>query len=509
MTTAEAPSDKRPAKASVSRRSRSDKSPDGEHRRSASLVALATQSSSQPMKASEDISCESSRPAKGPGDEHKQTPSSSRQTSDAEEDDPLKRTAKAKREARKKEKEAEARKVMIALWPTSELLSEFKRIAGVEPDPQMLLRDVRFNDMWVTFDRNPKPSTKERTALRKHAQEVASKKAAKRAEKRTQPEGEQKVSNVENVNTRASSKRKDISLLSSTLTGQGTAEKQSKDPKKARTSTPRSAESGHQVAQTAMAASTSSPSPLASAEQQSVQTYRDVAAPPAANDAEMADVIESEEDEPTLDTFTKDMRTSLDTDVREGAEKEKSAAPWLLYIHKTCEERATMPKGAWQLFLEKFSSACIDLQLGAKPAPKITWTGFSKGVGVLAPIDELNRDLAIEIVSKIEIGGEKVKAWKKGEKGDWCVLALQVPPALDKVPAGKLLQAAFRGNQVNAEGQYRVLAKLGQKGSHVIRLLAKVELVEELKRHDGVLWVGPTAVRLHHKKEPLRSTTEV
>ncbi len=315
-------------------------------------------------------------------------------------------------------------KVMSVLWPHPELRTNFTKKAGSPVDAGVLLRDTRWRDMWVTFSKASSPSTRSRDALRREA--VALIKAKKvSADKKAQS-----LTVLEEGSSQATDKRKRESSASS-------ASSSTKAPPTSKPKTDLVAPAKFKPPQ--------NPPPPAS---EAMEQQEDGAPGTIARQLTVEDLksgIESVETSPSYAAAT-----GGNTKVKPS----KLKCDHILFITGGGEERTSISRVTWAIFLEKYAAKVVDLELDDKPAPSSDWTGFKAGQGIIACNDAESKALARDIVANIEVAEHTFRAWGKNEKGSYIPVTIPVPVELKSIPAGKIVALMHKINRL-PEGSFK------------------------------------------------------
>ena len=171
--------------------------------------------------------------------------------------------------------------------------------------------------------------------------------------------------------------------------------------------------------------------------------------------------------------------------------KVKTDYPYILYIHKGQEIREVITRAEWNLFLEKLQVKLIDLALEGK-APKVDWTGFKNGVGVVATIDADSRSTMMNVVADTKVAEISFRAWPKGEKERHTIITIKIPHLLKNFTSGKLVQAMEVMNKlVNIDWKLfscRDIPSTG--GERLLRMVVGPDAMAQLEDLDGYLYLG-------------------
>ena len=84
---------------------------------------------------------------------------------------------KSDRTLKKEAAKETCERIRLAIWPTPELVADFKRSTGADLDLRRLHCDIPFLELWRDFNESSNPSTKKRDAIRARAKEVLGKKS--------------------------------------------------------------------------------------------------------------------------------------------------------------------------------------------------------------------------------------------------------------------------------------------------------------------------------------------
>ncbi len=388
-------------------------------------------------------------------------------------------TAGASRDRRRDKSQknaAEHQRISLALWPTAAIKKDLRDAAGQDPDPVKLLSSTRFRDLWTSFSKEPKPTSRMLVDLRKLVVEIMMVKGGRG--RRTPNHQSSKL-----TESNASSKRKNRSL-SLERSSSPKATLQSKIPRIGATPP-----SGNKP-------STSTPKP-------SLEGVEE----------EDADLVVDEASEPTLEEFAADVRDALPNyaNVAEG-KNSKPDYPYILYVHSGTEERRTMSRETWTVLLEKIQVATLDLALKGEGV-RIEWTGYARGVGLIAPADAESRDKVKDLVASLKVADDPFRAWAKGEKGDWTPLSIRIPATMTKkvFTAGKIMTAACLLNKLPDKDSFHIRDCNEVKNSkdRLLRISAKKDLVDALVQLDGIIYVAASKLRVYYQRNPLTKDSKL
>ncbi len=165
----------------------------------------------------------------------------------------------------------------------------------------------------------------------------------------------------------------------------------------------------------------------------------------------MTDVIKDEAREPALKDFADDIRAALPSYANVAKKgKRRKDFPYILYVHTGEEERRTMSTKTWTCFFEKMQVVCLNLTLKGEVVPKIEWSGFAKGVGLIAPANKASRTLVKKLASQVKVTEFTFKAWARGEKGKYIPLSIRLSATMPSTDfsSGKFMQAVIIANKL-------------------------------------------------------------
>ncbi len=381
---------------------------------------------------------------------------------------------KERAEKSKKVKETHER-IVRALWPTTELKKEFREATGSDPDPGRLMDSTRFRDIWGHFDASDKPTTKDLLAVRKLAREIQGK-------RRSQTRPESKTQETESKKR----KNRSFSLSPATPLERGTP--------------PTRGAASFKIPRLAGPPTKSS-------------EVRTSAEPATIPEEEETDVIEDEAREPGLEDFADDIRAALPSYANvAGKGERRKDFPYILYVHTGEEERKTMSKETWTCFFEKMQVTCLNLTLKGEAVPKIEWSGYAKGVGLIAPADEASRTLVKDLAANVKVAEFTFRAWARGEKGKYIPLSIRLPATMPSTDfsSGKFMQAATISNGLPDKYVIRGCKQVAGGGKErLLRIGAEPELVDALKRLDGVMFVAMSRLEVYYQGTRLTNDTTI
>ena len=357
---------------------------------------------------------------------------------------------------------------MALLFPTEQLKKDFKNATGGhDPNPQRLLQDVEFRDRWMKL--GDKPSTKAVKELRILSVNIHGKKRT-RSSLQTSTRRDSSKAQLEDKTkmcTSTSTKRKNRSL---------SLERPGEEQETPKTSLPKIP----RIVQTP-------PEETASAA-------------PKGDEEEVLD----EEELPSLEELSQ----ALD---EEGGEKSYAEAtgsgtggrtirkdyPFLLYVHTGDEERRTMSRKTWDLFLKEVTKAHMDLALKTGSAPFSEWRAFKRGVGFFAILDKESQIQMKELIANVKVAEYTFRGWAKGETGKFTPLTTVLPAETDGTPAGKIMQVitCLNGLPESSEASTHYVirsceARKGGKG-RILRVGVSKEWMERLGAKNLQVFLGP------------------
>ncbi len=363
-----------------------------------------------------------------------------------------------KKEENRKAQAAEHSKLMLALWPTAEQIKNFREKAGIDPEPGLLLRNLRFRDRWSEFQRSARPSAKERTALRRMAIDIT------RTDVNKKKANTSKSANNDN-NRGNKRKNRSSSLIS---------------------------ERGAPMAPKAS-------TPLPKIPKLNSGGYNKP--PPPTKELE---VVEDSEDEPEIDLADLDDALPSHAEVASGKKAgkvDKQDYPFILYIHTGSDERRKINRETWKILYEKLEEAVFQQVLEDKQAPKIDWHAFKAGVGIIAPKDETSQGIVKDMVANIMVDGSNFRAWSRGERGKYTPVTVKIPATMpqDKISSGKLLQVLIKQNGLpDNKAEIRSCNPVSQGSKErLLRIAIEEELHQAIINLDGYLYLGASRVEVH------------
>jgi hypothetical protein len=383
------------------------------------------------------------------------------------------RSQKAKRA---KNREEEGKKVILALYPHQDQQSNFRRRCGADIDPTRLLASTKFRDLWKEFSEEKQPAASLRSKLKDEAVRIMSKPLASDKGEPTK-------------NSKRSREEVSSNTLSSTPTG-----KPYKVPKNQKAPTP------------IAGPSTASPSATAT-----------VSSATATVNAEPVEGSFQGE-YPNNAEFDPDGEDRTYAATAAGNRSEAAESPHSLYIHASKDDKLLMPRQTWLVFLEKFHGKCLEcLATGKAKPPRVELTGFKNGIGLIVPRDEESQATIVQLVDKISVVDTEFKAWKKGEKGTWTPLTIQVPAQMSpsQFTQGMLVTSLITLNELPAGGQGDPSIKghsckviPGTSGKRLLRFLVKPDVLEEIVNLNGYLYAGAAKLKVFHNLRPITDFTK-
>ncbi len=375
-----------------------------------------------------------------------------------------------KRAKARAEKSSRARKmqsdVMAALWPNPDKIKEFRLKTGTDPDPAKLLSNLTFRDPWTDFQKAPTPGARSR--LDKLAQKLMT------------PKGD---SSKQRDTSRPTEKRKHSTSSSAASTS---TERQGAKPK------------------------TSPPikhlPKIPKINKEALKSNKSSEANPSDEDEDIDTMEVVDETEiPPLSDFHTDMAQSLPTfrDVAKG--KKKLSSQHVLFVHADKEVRRKISRKEWALLLKKINSKYVTLAMKGEPTPLFEWTGYSKGVGLVACTDRESLLTAKEDIGSLTVAEREFRAWEQGETGSALQLSVRIPASIpkDEFTAGQVATALHSGNKLPADTKLNVTAckDFGNNGDRLLRFTASAELVDAIKSRDGLLHLGTFRVEVRYGTE--------
>ncbi len=224
------------------------------------------------------------------------------------------------------------------------------------------------------------------------------------------------------------------------------------------------------------------------------------------------DIIADEDGEPSLDDFADDMRAALPTYAQNAKGEKRKDYPFILYVHYGSDERKTMPRETWNILFEKVQVVCLDRAFkDDMVSPKIEWSGFSKGVGVIAPVDMESQIAMQEIVSGIKVAEHSFRAWAKGERGRFTPLSILIPATMKKevFSAGKIMQAAVLMNNLPEEKHIIRSCKefSGRGKQRLLRIGAEEDLAKAIRDKNGVIYIAASKLEVFYQQKRITTST--
>ena len=171
-----------------------------------------------------------------------------------------------------------------------------------------------------------------------------------------------------------------------------------------------------------------------------------------------------------------------------------------------------MSRETWTVLLEKIQVATLDLALKGEGV-RIEWTGYARGVGLIAPADAESRDKVKDLVASLKVADDPFRAWAKGEKGDWTPLSIRIPATMTKkvFTAGKIMTAACLLNKLPDKDSFHIRDCNEVKNSkdRLLRISAKKDLVDALVQLDGIIYVAASKLRVYYQRNPLTKDSKL
>ncbi len=134
-----------------------------------------------------------------------------------------------------------------------------------------------------------------------------------------------------------------------------------------------------------------------------------------------------------------------------GKATDRKDYPYLLYVHTGDEERKTMTRKTWDLFLKEVNKAVVDMVLEKGKAPRSEWNAYKRGVGFFAILDKDSQTMMKELIAAIKVAEFSFRGWAKGETGKYTPLTTILPAQMDGLPTGKLMHAITALNGLPAQ----------------------------------------------------------
>jgi len=73
--------------------------------------------------------------------------------------------------------------------------------------------------------------------------------------------------------------------------------------------------------------------------------------------------------------------------------------------------------------------------LNQELSPSISWSGFARGTGFIAPVDEQSRELTVKMIDSLMVLDHSFRAWRTGEKSPYMALTVVFPACYADVKA--------------------------------------------------------------------------
>ena len=392
--------------------------------------------------------------------------------------------------------ELKTKQVRLALWPTPESIASMEKFIGGPIRYERLFDSLTFKDRWATFCKKRHPSGTDLEIIRSEANRILLRGTQHRGNKK-QPSS---ARSPPAAPSRGSS--------SATRSEKGTL-KRARDPSSSSTSSEASTSTATKPLAKNSRANGTTPSPSRSKTTQGPATTDPPLAtdnsfvPPADVEMHEDDVVEDEDAEPPLSSFTADMQSALG--YAEAAKGEKPKEQFLLYIHQGERLREKISRERWRLFLEKFNILMFDQAVKGQDVPKVNWSGFSSGTGIITPTDEDSVAKVVSLVGQIEVAGTKFKAWRRGDEGSCTLITLKLPASLSGIQANKVVAGIIKMNNLPGdEFTLRKSAELPGSKERVLRIIVTHECFKALKEvHHGRLFAGANRLDVYSKRSKL------
>jgi len=382
----------------------------------------------------------------------------------------VRKAEKAKMELLKK---ATQDKVTSLLYGTPEALAAFKKKTGTDFSPALCLAQLAFKDKWLSFQKSLSPN--DRTLLRALAVEIHHRQAKRDAGRPTSS------SSLDSSASRSSApSKRHHSPSSSEASSRGIPA-----PKNRLFKIPKPPKGARGPPAPHPPPATSSEDDLA-AEMEGSHIADDEV--PGGDDIELME----DEDATYADQAKKGTRRP----------KDRKDEPFLLKVHLGKDDKRVMTRETWRLLRNKFAKACLDKELADEPTPTVSWTGFARGTGFIAPVDQDSQVLAIQLIGSLSVADHVFRAWKEGERSPYEPLTFLIPAAFSDTkdfPAAKFLDAGIKRNAL--PGCYVLYSALRQAGNkqRLVRFGADPALFEVLAERKGLLPVAGMTLEIHSK----------
>ena len=376
------------------------------------------------------------------------------------------------KELRQKAFRAKMDKVRLALWPTNEAVKQMEQTIGDAINYERLGSSDRFMDAWAEFNKKKVPSGSDRESIKNLAKKVLTASKGRRGNERGR-------------STEEAYKKRVRDPSASSTTSSGTPGKVKPLPK-----IPKVKQSP-----TGGAKPESTPLPEGSVSSQSTD-HRGEA------DVDMEGVVEDEASEPAIETFTTGLGEALDYANVARPKQGKKESQFVLFIHKGSEVRERVTREQWKIFLEKFNTALFDIALsGDGDTPKIDWSGFSNGTGVVVPMDAESQVKVINIVNTIEVAETKFRAWPKGVQDTHTIVTIKLPASLSCVPARKAAEGIANMNGLPENGWQLYNTKSHFKSNErVLQVVVTKACFDSIRDRDERLLAGANQVEVQYKR---------
>ena len=367
------------------------------------------------------------------------------------------------RDLKRKAFELKNAKIRLALWPSPEAEADIKTATFCDTiDYERLAGSLRFRDAWSDFSKLSHPTGPERARVIRLAIEALK---------------------VRPGATRRHDTKKDAKS----------------DKKRARESTG----SSSNTETTGSAKKFLGPIPKVKKTQQ--EDPKATSATGASPEEETnKDIVMDEDDEPLLDTFSRDLGDALPYAEAAKGNKSKKDQPFILFIHKGTTVREAISKAEWKLLLEKVNVQLFEMAIEGKETPKIEWSGHSAGTGLFAPISPASQDILVSLVDSIKVDDQSFRAWPKGAREDHLALTIKLPAGLKSIPSGKIVEGLNRMNTISSnEWKLYNVKGLPDSGQRILTMIADRPLAERLAKDGGYLWCGAGRVEVFYKNQRL------
>jgi hypothetical protein len=166
---------------------------------------------------------------------------------------------------------------------------------------------------------------------------------------------------------------------------------------------------------------------------------------------------------------------------------ERKRYPDLLYVHLGGDKKQSMSRATWAVFAKKLSARLVDLDIAGQPTPDSDWTGWQKGMGLIAVTSPEAQAQMKVLIAETKVAEFTFRGWAKGEAGKYRLVTADIPAIMESVPAGKLMGGLCKkhGLPDGSKGEYVLAPKPGGKGpttQRQLRIMATDEFIEALER---------------------------